>query len=52
MRSEVLVPKMMLMPVSQLLNQMNQRRPQKPVERVHEEELTLEAELPGATAVH
>lgn len=51
-RSEVLVPKMMLMPVSQLLNQMNQRRPQKPVERVHEEGLTLEAELPGATVVH
>jgi hypothetical protein len=48
---------MMLMPVSQLLDQMNQRRPQKPVkqqERVREEEHTLEAELelPGATVVH
>lgn len=54
-RSEVLVPKMMLMPISQLLDQMNQQRPQKPVkqrERVREEELALEAELPGATVVH
>ncbi|WNS46627.1 polysaccharide deacetylase family protein [Paenibacillus sp. MMS20-IR301] len=55
-RSEVLVPKMMLMPVSQLLDQMNQQRPQKPVkqrERVREEEgVSLEAELQGATVVH
>jgi hypothetical protein len=54
-RSEVLVPKMMLMPVSQLLDQMNQQRPQKPVkqrERVREEDLSLEADLPGATVVH
>ncbi|NOU81368.1 polysaccharide deacetylase family protein [Paenibacillus sp. LMG 31459] len=56
-RSELLVPKMMLMPVSQLLDQMNQHRPQKPVkqrERVREEEHSLEAELelPGATVVH
>ncbi|KHL96328.1 xylanase deacetylase [Paenibacillus sp. IHB B 3415] len=56
-RSELLVPKMMLMPVSQLLDQMNQQRPQKPVkqrERVREEEHSLEAELelPGATVVH
>ncbi|WP_151737793.1 polysaccharide deacetylase family protein ['Paenibacillus yunnanensis' Narsing Rao et al. 2020] len=53
-RSEMLVPKMMLMPVSQLLNQMNRQRPQKQIthlERVREEELTLEPELPGATAV-
>ncbi|MGN7761117.1 polysaccharide deacetylase family protein [Paenibacillus sp. 22594] len=54
-RSEVLVPKMMLMPISQLLDQMNQQRPQKqvkPRERVREEEMTLEAELPAATVVH
>ncbi len=54
-RSEVLVPKMMLMPVSELLDKMNQQRPQKQVktrERVREEELALEAELPGATVVH
>ncbi|UQZ35698.1 polysaccharide deacetylase family protein [Paenibacillus sp. PK3_47] len=54
-RSEVLVPKMMLMPVSQLLDQMNQQRPQKQVkvrELKREEERPLEAELPGATAVH
>ncbi|AIQ51630.1 polysaccharide deacetylase family protein [Paenibacillus sp. FSL R7-0331] len=54
-RSEVLVPKMILMPVSQLLDQMNQQRPQKQVkvrERVREEEMALEPELPGATAVH
>lgn len=54
-RSEELVPKMMLMSVSQLLDQMNQQRPQKPVkprERVKEEELSLEAELPGATVMH
>ncbi|MHA6531446.1 polysaccharide deacetylase family protein [Paenibacillus sp. BAC0078] len=54
-RSEVLVPKMMLMSISHLLDQMNQQRPQKPVkprELVREEELSLEAELPGATAVH
>ncbi|OKQ00373.1 polysaccharide deacetylase family protein [Paenibacillus sp. P46E] len=54
-RSEVLVPKMMLMPVSQLLDQMNQQRPQKqakPRERIREEEMTLEAELPAATVVH
>ncbi|KWX80869.1 xylanase deacetylase [Paenibacillus riograndensis] len=54
-RSEVLVPKMMLMPVSQLLDQMNQQRPQKqvkPREQVREEELSLEAELPAATVVH
>jgi peptidoglycan-N-acetylglucosamine deacetylase len=55
-RSEVLVPKMMLMPVSQLLDQMNKQRPQKQVksrERILEEEqLSLEAELPGVTVVH
>ncbi|WP_379160308.1 polysaccharide deacetylase family protein [Paenibacillus sp. sgz5001063] len=54
-RSEVLVPKMMLMPISQLLDQMNQQRPQKqvkPRERVREEDLSLEAELPAATVVH
>jgi hypothetical protein len=54
-RSELLVPKMMLMPVSQLLDQMNQQRPQKPVkqrERVREEDLSLEAEMPGATVVN
>ncbi|MBW4084367.1 polysaccharide deacetylase family protein [Paenibacillus sp. S150] len=54
-RSEVLVPKMMLMPVSQLLDRMNQQRPQKqvkPRERKREEELPLEAELPAATVVH
>ncbi|MCE3199782.1 polysaccharide deacetylase family protein [Paenibacillus sonchi] len=54
-RSEVLVPKMMLMPVSQLLDQMNQQRPQKqvkPREQLREEELSLEAELPAATVVH
>lgn len=54
-RSEALVPKMMLMPVSQLLDRMNQQRPQKqvkPRERKREEDLSLEAELPGATVVH
>ncbi|MNW67519.1 hypothetical protein D3C74_461120 [compost metagenome] len=53
-RSEVLVPKMILMPVSQLLDQMNQQRPQKQksCERIREEELSLEAELPGATVVN
>ncbi|WP_019912390.1 polysaccharide deacetylase family protein [Paenibacillus sp. HW567] len=54
-RSDVLVPKMMLMSISHLLDQMNQQRPQKPVkprERLREEDLSLEAELPGATAVH
>ncbi|MNC59967.1 hypothetical protein D3C75_1098120 [compost metagenome] len=54
-RSEVLVPKMMLMPISQLLDQMNQQRPQKqvkPRERLREEELSMEAELPAATVVH
>lgn len=54
-RSEVLIPKMMLMPISQLLDQMQQQRAQKqvkPRERKREEELTLEAELPGVTAVH
>ncbi len=54
-RSEVLIPKMMLMPVSQLLDQMNQQRPQKqvkPREQLREEDLSLEAELPAATVVH
>ncbi|WP_340022161.1 polysaccharide deacetylase family protein [Paenibacillus sp. FSL K6-1096] len=53
-RSDQLVPKMMLLPVSQLLDQMNCRHPQKPVpqERMREEDLALNAELPGATAVH
>lgn len=54
-RSDQLVPKMMLMPVSQLLDQMNRQRPQKPVqhqERMREDELSLDAELPGATVVH
>ncbi|AIQ67837.1 polysaccharide deacetylase family protein [Paenibacillus graminis] len=54
-RSEVLIPKMMLMPVSQLLDQMNQQRPQKqvkPREQRREEDLSLEAELPAATVVH
>ncbi|MEK3795113.1 polysaccharide deacetylase family protein [Paenibacillus sp. FSL R7-0204] len=51
-RSDQLVPKMILMPVSQLLDQMNRQLPHKHVERVHEEELTLEAELPAATVVH
>ncbi|MNO42133.1 Peptidoglycan-N-acetylglucosamine deacetylase [compost metagenome] len=54
-RSEVLVPKMMLMPISQLMDQMNQQRPQKqvkPRERLREEELSMEAELPAATVVH
>ncbi|WP_054939623.1 polysaccharide deacetylase family protein [Paenibacillus ihuae] len=54
-RSEVLVPKMMLMPVSQLLDQMNKQLPQKQVksrERIREEELSLEAELPGVTVVN
>lgn len=51
-RSDQLVPKMILMPVSQLLDQMNRQLPHKHVERVHEEERTLEAELPGATVVH
>ncbi|KAI7256600.1 hypothetical protein KC345_g10960 [Hortaea werneckii] len=38
-----------------LLDQMNQQRPQKPVkqrERVREEDLSLEAEMPGATVVN
>ncbi|MEK4063550.1 MULTISPECIES: polysaccharide deacetylase family protein [unclassified Paenibacillus] len=54
-RSEALIPKMILMPISQLLDQMNQQRPQKqanPRECIREEELTLEAELPGATVMH
>lgn len=54
-RSEVLIPKMILMPVSQLLDQMNQQRPRKQVsklERQREEELSLEAELPGVTAMN
>lgn len=43
-RSEALIPKMILMPISQLLDQMNQQRPQKqanPCEHKREEELTL-----------
>lgn len=60
-RSELLVPKMILMPVSQLLDQMNQRasheKTVKKRERKQEEELALkesvvEAELPGVTVGH
>lgn len=51
-RTEALVPKIIVMPVSEMLRRMNkqpQKQPSRPLEQPREEELSLEHELPGAT---